>query len=811
MHKLFSLLLLLAIISCIFGTSPVFAEVPNAPTGLSASAESTATTIRLQWTAPSSGGTPTGYTIEGALEVPNNIGTFSSFTTVVDDTDNVTSYVLTGLTQGNFYQFRVAAFNTDGFSPPSSVFNIGTQFADDQNYSSQTQNFSDNVKFGEGTQFAEGQNFSGQQDFSSGKQNFAANTQFADGQDFLAGEVTSGDLGLGAVGSTEADFYDIFGAFDVTSSNVTAVGDGIIYISGIIFADFSAVLSGSTENDVVFTDANSNGIIDCVSDVACELADLGTGVTFANTATIEFIQEVVQDFTGSQTFGEDAKFADNQSFSAVQSFSGANTFGAGTTFDSVQNFADITVGSGNLGLAERTTGTANIYDILQSFDTPTTTISALGAGNSYSTGIVYVDFSAVLSGNAINDIQFTDNNSNGIIDCVSDGACELADLSTPVTFANSATMLFDQSTTQTFGAGTDFTVGTSFGNEQAFTSTMDFTDGAMIFAPGMDFFAGQVFTGFDHNFAFDDMTYGSGATFNKAQTFGMDADFAAGTMTFLGANTFGKDTTFANNQSFCNISECSGVLNLGAVGSAEADFYDIFAAFDDDNNGTANTSHTDSVSATNSGSYSSGIIYADFSAVLSGNPINNIVFTDANSNGIIDCVSDGACELADLSTGVTFANTATITFTQDYVQTFGSDTEFSVGTTFGNEQAFASTMDFTDGALTFAAGMDFFAGQNFTGFDHNFAFDDMTFGSAATFNAAQTFGIDADFDAGTMTFDGANTFGKDTKFADNQNFSNIGITTSALDLGGVSNTEVEFVDIFAAFDNTSTSVSATNS
>ena len=152
----------------IVGTVDVFAAVPDAPTNVVKGAtEPTSTTISLAWTAPASdGGSPiTGYQIESAREDPNNFGTFFAFTTVVADTGNVTTHTVTGLTQGDFFQFRVSAINSDGTSSASSTFDIGTQRPADQDFSGGTQSFSDNTQFGAGTSFATGQTFTGTQDF----------------------------------------------------------------------------------------------------------------------------------------------------------------------------------------------------------------------------------------------------------------------------------------------------------------------------------------------------------------------------------------------------------------------------------------------------------------------------------------------------------------------------------------------------------------------------------------------------------------------------------------------------------------------
>ncbi len=77
--------------------------LPAAPSGLSATAGNAQVT--LSWVAPNNGGTAiTGYKIEKADD--------SGFTTgLTSTTQTGTSYVWTGLTNGNTYYFRVAAIN----------------------------------------------------------------------------------------------------------------------------------------------------------------------------------------------------------------------------------------------------------------------------------------------------------------------------------------------------------------------------------------------------------------------------------------------------------------------------------------------------------------------------------------------------------------------------------------------------------------------------------------------------------------------------------------------------------------------------
>ena len=102
-----------------------YSTVPDAPTGLSATADGQ-TTIDLEWTAPTNtgGAAITGYRIE----VSTNSG--NSFTNLVANTGSVAiTYSHTGLNAGTRRDYRVSAINSAGTGPPSNVDDATTDAA----------------------------------------------------------------------------------------------------------------------------------------------------------------------------------------------------------------------------------------------------------------------------------------------------------------------------------------------------------------------------------------------------------------------------------------------------------------------------------------------------------------------------------------------------------------------------------------------------------------------------------------------------------------------------------------------------------
>jgi hypothetical protein len=102
------------------GTSPT-STVPNAPTGLAATAISSSQ-VNLSWTAPTNNGgsTLTGYQIEA------KVGT-GIWSTLVANAGTGTSYSHTGLTPNTAYTYRISAINSVGPSIPSAEVSATTQ------------------------------------------------------------------------------------------------------------------------------------------------------------------------------------------------------------------------------------------------------------------------------------------------------------------------------------------------------------------------------------------------------------------------------------------------------------------------------------------------------------------------------------------------------------------------------------------------------------------------------------------------------------------------------------------------------------
>ena len=95
---------------------------PEAPTGLTATADGQTEQIDLSWTAPSDNG---GATITGyKIEVSTNGSSWSDL--VANTNSTSTSYTHSGLTAGSARHYRVSAINSAGTGPASNVDNATT-------------------------------------------------------------------------------------------------------------------------------------------------------------------------------------------------------------------------------------------------------------------------------------------------------------------------------------------------------------------------------------------------------------------------------------------------------------------------------------------------------------------------------------------------------------------------------------------------------------------------------------------------------------------------------------------------------------
>ena len=501
----------------------------------------------------------------------------------------------------------------------------------------------------------------------------------------------------------------------------------------------------------------------------------------------------IQLFDGANTFGEASKFAASQSFTEPQTFAGGNTFGDGMQFAANQSFDDGLVTAGTMELDVAATGLTNWFDIMALITTvdtagentnvtpgDVTVITALASGTYTTGGMVFADFSAVTSGSQINDVIFTDLNSNGKIDCTgtADDLCDLADLPFPVTFADASTLVFDYEKPHTFGSGTVFGAGAEFAKGQTFTDIQDFSGGGMNFAAGMKFFAAsQDFdeAGVNHDFSGKGMEFAFNSDFAADETFGEAGNFTAGVQLFDGANTFGKDSKFAASQSFGAVQTFNGTNTFGAGTT--------FAASQDFNSTGIVTSASTAVAtnvlindmtkqnaafpsiAASSGIFENGLVTITFSDVDVGtqDKIQEIIFTDADLDGIID---DG--ELGAITAVTTSSDTMIIT--QAKTQNFDAGAQV-----FGTNVKFAENQKFSDDVQTFGTGTefngnaDFIAAQTFVAdvkFDDGQDLSTLT-NSTALSATGMTFGSTESVDFGTN----AKTFGASAIFAENQDFT----------------------------------------
>ena len=112
----------------VYGQSPAATtasagSAPGVPSGLTTGSVTSAS-VALTWTAPSTGGAPTGYMVEYSTDSGSTWSAPVSF-------GNVTSGTVSGLTASTSYAFRIAAFNVSGSSAyaPTSSYPTATTSA----------------------------------------------------------------------------------------------------------------------------------------------------------------------------------------------------------------------------------------------------------------------------------------------------------------------------------------------------------------------------------------------------------------------------------------------------------------------------------------------------------------------------------------------------------------------------------------------------------------------------------------------------------------------------------------------------------
>lgn len=312
------ILILLVVILAFGFTAHALAAAPNAPQNLVINGNPTNTTIKLTWDKPLPNGGAniiTGYKIWRAPGISGNPPTFGTFTPqLINTTDGNGAklyYTNSSLSAGQFFQFKVAAFNVTG-APTSS---LGT-----------------NATIIIGTPF--NSNFT---NFSSGIQNFFS------GQTFSSNSTFAGCTGLG-----QCQTFDGSSTFDFTAA-LMKFGNGTYFGAPRIFG----------------TSVNFTGAQNFVG-----YNTFGTGAKFGTGQTFSLKQNFppLANFTGPTTFatgqffGAGTQFAKNQVFGGGNTFTFTNSsllFGSGTNFGAARNFglfvnftgAQTFVGTNTFGLA----------------------------------------------------------------------------------------------------------------------------------------------------------------------------------------------------------------------------------------------------------------------------------------------------------------------------------------------------------------------------------------------------------------------------------------------------------------------------
>ena len=401
----------------------------------------------------------------------------------------------------------------------------------------------------------------------AGANTFGAGTQFPPAQDFsTAGSVTSTsiavatDVAINTLGKQNTAFPTIeasSGLF-VSGKNVT-----------ITFSNVDNPTSEDKIQQVLFTDANKNGIIE-----DGELGQISTVTTSSDTITVT--QAKTQDFSaGTQTFGDSMKFAENQEFD-----------------DNVQVFGTGTVFTGNAEFhASQVFSSSATFDDGQEFAAVADTDTAFAAS-----GITFGDEEPIVfadadlkfgaeatfpkqqdfSAGAANDFSASDINfKEGTKFHASETFGEHVDFVGAITFPDALDM----------PSGAEFAAQTfANGATPAFDSFNTFADDTIFADTSIDFSTNAAFKG-DTTFASGSThTFGEGTIFEGAIDFGTDthvfdgdsidfgpaSDLSGAVQDFAGGDSatipqFGTGTTFADNQSLPTGSVVSTGILLSSV------------------------------------------------------------------------------------------------------------------------------------------------------------------------------------------------------------------------------------------------------
>ena len=338
----------------------------------------------------------------------------------------------------------------------------------------------------------------------TGANTFGAGTQFPPAQDFsVAGSVTSASIAV----ATDVAINDMTkqnAAFPTieASSGVFESGKNVT----ITFSDVDNPASEDKIQQVLFTDANKNGIIE-----DGELGAISTVTTSSDTITVT--QAKIQDFSaGTQTFGDAVKFAENQAFD-----------------DNVQNFGEGTVFTGNAEFhASQVFSSSAVFDDGQEFGAVADTDVAFAA-----TGIIFGDEEPIVFADA--DLKF------------------------------GAEATFPKKQDFSAGAANDFSAaeinfkeGTKFHASETFGENVDF-EGAITFPDALDVPTGAEFAA---------QTFANGATpaFDSFNTFADNTTFEDKTINFSTNASFKGDTTFESDSThtFGSGTTFGGAIDMGS-------------------------------------------------------------------------------------------------------------------------------------------------------------------------------------------------------------------------------------------------------